>query len=216
VKVRKPIDAVVFDVGGVLIDWDPWHLYRKVIANDDRMETFLSQVCTPTWHAQHDLGVPFGSSNPALVTAHPEWAEEIRTWGDRFEEMWKGPVPGSVEVLNALRPSDNRVPVYAATNWGSENWRLAKTLFPFLEWFDGELVSADVELLKPDPRFFALLVRHFQLTPSAALYIDDNTVNVKAASQTGLIVYHFTGAEGLARRLEDLALMPETGASCSA
>jgi len=211
--VKEPIepgsiDAVVFDVGGVLIDWDPRHLYRKVFLNDDRMETFLSQVCTPAWHAQHDLGVPFSTSIPAHVMGYPEWAEEIRAWGDRFEEMWKGPVPGSVEVFAALRASDNRVPIYAATNWGSENWRLAKTLFPFLSWFDGELVSASVGLLKPDPRFFALLVRRFQLTPSSTLYIDDNAENVKEASVTGFAVCHFTTAHRLARRLEDLALIP--------
>jgi 2-haloacid dehalogenase len=202
------IDAVVFDIGGVLVDWDPRHLYRKVFAGDDRMETFLGQVCTPAWHAQHDLGVPFSSSIPAQVTAYPEWANEIRAWADRFAEMWKGSVAGSVDVFAALRASDNRPLIYAATNWGSDNWRLAKTLFPFLEWFDGELVSADVGLLKPDPRFFELLVRRFNLTPSSTLYVDDNTENVNQACRTGFVVHHFTGADGLTRRLEQLALIP--------
>jgi 2-haloacid dehalogenase len=203
-----PIDAVVFDVGGVLIDWDPRHLYRKIFHDADWMETFLSQVCTPAWHGQHDLGVPFSASIPALTTEHPEWADEIRAWADRFAEMWKGPVPGSVEVFAALRASDNRPPIYAATNWGSDNWKLAKTLFPFLEWFDGELVSADVGLLKPNPRFFELLMRRFRLTPSSTLYIDDNTENIKQACQTGFVVHHFTDAHGLTRRLEQLALIP--------
>jgi 2-haloacid dehalogenase len=202
------IDAIVFDVGGVLIDWDPRHLYRKIFRDDERMETFLSQVCTPTWHAQHDLGVPFSTSIPTLVTQHPEWSAEIRAWADRFEEMWKGPVTGSVEIFAALRGSDNRVPIYAATNWGSENWKLAKTLFPFLAWFDGEVVSADVGLLKPDPRFFELLVRRFDLTPPSTLYIDDNADNVRRACRTGFVVHHFGGAQELARRLEQLALVP--------
>ena len=205
---RRSIDAVAFDVGGVLVDWDPRHLYHKVFADADRMESFLREVCTPAWLAQHDLGVPFCSSIPALVSAFPEWANEIQAWEDRFEEMWNGPVPGSVEVFAALRASDNRVPIYAATNWGSDNWRLAKTLFPFLEWFDGELVSGDVRLLKPDRRFFDLLVRRFNLTPSSTLYIDDNPENVRAASQKGLVVCHFTSPERLARRLEDLGLLP--------
>jgi len=212
-KVMEPmepgsIDAVVFDVGGVLIDWDPRHLYRKIFHDADWMETFLSEVCTPAWHSQHDLGVPFSTSIPALGTEHPEWADEIRAWADRFAEMWKGPVPGSVEVFAALRASDNRSPIYAATNWGSDNWKLAKTLFPFLEWFDGELVSADVGLLKPDPRLFELLMRRFRLTPSSTLYIDDNSENIKQACQTGFVVHHFTDADGLTRRLERLALIP--------
>ena len=202
------IDAVVFDIGGVLVDWDPRHLYRKVIADGARMEVFLDQVCTPAWHAQHDLGVPFSSSIPALVSAYPEWTGEIRAWADRFQEMWSGPVPGSVEVLSTLQASDNRVPIYAATNWGSDNWRLAKTLFPFLGGFDGELVSADVRLLKPDPRFFDLLVDRFGLSPPSTLYIDDNPENVEAASQRGLVVYHFTRAEDLHRLLRRLGLIP--------
>jgi len=206
---RGSIDAVVFDIGGVLVDWDPRHLYRKVFLDADRMEVFLSQVCTPAWHAQHDLGVPFSSSIPALVSEYPEWADGIRAWEDRFEEMWSGPIPGSVEVLFHLRASDNRVPLYAATNWGSDNWRLAKTLFPFLEGFEGELVSADVGLLKPDPRFFDLLVDRFGLTPASTLYIDDNPANVRAAAQRGLVVCHFTSAEQLDHLLGDLGLIPQ-------
>jgi 2-haloacid dehalogenase len=211
-KVTEPmepasIDAVVFDVGGVLIEWDPRHLYRRILDDADRMEAFLSQVCTPAWHAKHDLGVPFSTSIPALTTEHPEWADEIRAWADRFAEMWKGPVPGSVEAFAALRASDNRPPIYAATNWGSDSWKLAKTLFPFLAWFDGELVSADVGLLKPDPRFYEVLVRRFELTPSSTLYIDDNPENVEQARQSGFLVHHFTGAVRLTRHLERMALI---------
>ncbi|MGA2520351.1 MAG: HAD-IA family hydrolase [Acidimicrobiales bacterium] len=205
---RGAIDVVVFDVGGVLVDWDPRHLYRKIFSDADRMESFLGEVCTPSWHAQHDLGVPLSSSIPALVSAFPEWSEEIHAWEDRFEEMWNGPVPGSVEVFAALRASNSRVPIYAATNWGSDNWRIAKTLFPFLHWFDGEVVSGDVQLLKPDPRFFDLLVRRFNLTPSSTLYVDDNPENVRAASQKGLVARHFTSPERLASLLEDLGLIP--------
>lgn len=202
------IDAVVFDVGGVLVDWDPRHLYRKVFSDAGRMEVFLRQVCTPAWHAQHDLGVPFSVSIPVLVSEYPEWADEICAWEDRFEEMWSGPIPGSVEILLQLRTSDKRVPIYAATNWGSDNWRRAKTLFPFLHGFDGELVSADVGLLKPDSRFFDLLVERFALTPASSLYIDDNPENVRAAAQRGLVVCLFTGADQLDDVLRNLGLVP--------
>ena len=204
---RGSIEAVVFDIGGVLVDWDPRHLYRKVFSDTDRMERFLSEVCTPAWHAQHDLGVPFSSSIPALVAEYPEWTDEIRAWEVRFEEMWNGTIPGSVEILTALRAADNRVPMYAATNWGSDNWRLAKSLFPFLGGFDGELVSGEVQLLKPDPRFFDLLVDRFGLTPALTLYIDDNLENVRAALQKGFVVCHFTSAGQLNRLLVELGLI---------
>lgn len=204
---RAPIEAVVFDVGGVLVDWDPRHLYRKVFTDGERMETFLSQVCTLAWHAQHDLGVPFSSSIPAHVRAYPAWELEIRAWADRFGEMWNGPVPGSVELLARLRASDDRLPIYAATNWGSETWAIAQTLFPFLGWFDDAVVSAEVGLIKPDPRFFALLVRRCGLNPTSTLYIDDNPANIEAASRMGFAVWHFQGAGGLARHLEDVALL---------
>jgi 2-haloacid dehalogenase len=126
------------------------------------------------------------------------------------------PLCGNVERARSRqrrgprRPTSIRQPPtdYAATNWGSDNWKLAKTFLPFLEWFDGELVSADVGLLKPDPRFFELLMRPFRLTPSSTLYIADNSENIKQACQTGFVVHHFTDSDGLTRRLEGLALIP--------
>ncbi|MGH9029467.1 MAG: HAD family hydrolase, partial [Acidimicrobiales bacterium] len=144
------LDTVVLDVGGVLLDWDPRHLYRKLIPDPTHMEDFLARICTAEWHAQHDLGAPFTTTIPPLVRAHPEWTAEIEAWGERFPEMWAGPVEGTVEILNELR--GDGVPVYAATNWGADNWTTGNDLFDCLHLFDGALVSGQVGIMKPDPR----------------------------------------------------------------
>ena len=115
-----PIRTVVFDVGGVLIDWNPRYLYRTIIPEEQEMERFLTEVCTPEWHAQHDLGVSYEDTIPALVAAHPEWAGEIVAWSDRFVEMYGGVFNGTVDLLRELHR--RRVPLVASTNWGAESW----------------------------------------------------------------------------------------------
>jgi 2-haloacid dehalogenase len=199
------VDAVVFDIGGVLIDWNPRHLYAKLIADQRAVDKFLAEICTFEWHSQHDLGVPFSTTIPPLVEAHPEWEDEIRAWGDRFSEMWGGPLDGTVVVLEELR--DHGVPLYAATNWGAESWVLAKELFPCLCGFDGELVSGEIGLVKPDPRFFGLLVERFGIRPSSTLYVDDNPDNIAAASLLGFVCHHFVEPAPLLSEITRLGLL---------
>ncbi|HXQ61511.1 MAG TPA: hypothetical protein VN796_04205, partial [Acidimicrobiales bacterium] len=118
-----PIRAVVFDVGGVLVDWDPRYLYRRIIPEEEAMERFLAEVCTPEWHAQHDLGASYEDTIPVLAAAHPRWADEVRAWGERFVEMYGGAVEGTVALLADLRR--RRVPLFASTNWGAASWQEA-------------------------------------------------------------------------------------------
>jgi len=120
----RSIRTVVFDVGGVLIDWNPRYLYRTIISEEAEMECFLAEVCTPEWHAQHDLGVSYDETIPALVAAHPEWADEINAWRERFLEMYGGVFDGTVALLRELHR--RRVPLVASTNWGAESWAIAK------------------------------------------------------------------------------------------
>lgn len=205
-----PIEAVVFDVGGVLVDWDPRHLYVRLIPDNDAMERFLSQVCTEEWHLQHDRGLSFDETIPPLIRAHPEWRSEIQAWGDRFDEMWSGPIVDSVALLGMLR--DRGVPTYASTNWGAENWERAKRLFPFLEWFDGALVSGKIGVVKPDPRFYALLIEQFELRPEATLYVEDNIDNLAAAATFGFVTHHFVNSQALAVELRERELLdPDAG-----
>jgi 2-haloacid dehalogenase len=197
--VTKRLRTVVFDVGGVLIDWDPRHLYSRLIPDPERMEVFLGEVCTPRWHLQHDLGLEFTDTIPPLVRAHPEWEEEIQAWGDRFEEMWGGQIQQSVDLLEALHR--RATPLFASTNWGAQNWLLAKRLFPFLEWFNGTLVSGEIGIAKPDPRFYDLLIERFDLEPSSTLYIEDNLHNLEAAATRGFVIHHFSTPQKLAEEL---------------
>jgi 2-haloacid dehalogenase len=193
---RAPrIRAVVFDVGGVLIDWDPRYLYRRIIPDQEQMEHFLADVCTPEWHAQHDLGVPYEETIPALIAAHPEWANEIKAWDERFVEMYGGPFDETVALLRELHR--RRVPLVASTNWGAESWVMAKDRYEFLGWFDGAVVSGEVGLAKPDPVFYELLVDTFDLVPHETLYIEDNRANLRAAADRGFVPHRFESAADL-------------------
>jgi 2-haloacid dehalogenase len=198
------VDSVVFDVGGVLIDWDPRHLYRKIFADDTTMEWFLAEVCTPAWHAQHDVGASYGDTIPALVADHPAWVREIRAWHERFTEMYAGPIDGTVLLLEGLHR--RRVPVVASTNWGAESWAKAKVAYPFLGLLDGALVSGEVGIAKPDPAFYDLLVETFELDPGRTLYIEDNLTNLRAAAQHGFVTHAFTSPDALASHLRRLGL----------
>ncbi|HLN40896.1 MAG TPA: HAD-IA family hydrolase [Acidimicrobiales bacterium] len=193
------IRAVVFDVGGVLVDWDPRYLYRTMIADEEAMERFLTEVCTLEWHAQHDLGASYEDTIPALAAAHPQWAHEVRAWGERFVEMYGGVFEGTVALLADLRR--RRLPLIASTNWGAQSWAQAKARYGFLRWFDGALVSGEVGVAKPDPAFFDLLVDTFGLQPAETFYIEDNLVNLKAAAQRGFVTHHFVSSQTLAAEL---------------
>ena len=193
------IRAVVFDVGGVLIDWNPRYLYRKLIADEAEMERFLAEVCTPEWHSQHDLGVPYEDTTPSLVAAHPEWANEIRAWTERFVEMYGGVFDDTVALLLDLH--QRRVPLVASTNWGAESWAEAKVRYEFLQYFDGALVSGEVGIAKPDPAFFEMLIETFALIPQESLYIEDNLTNLQAASERGFVTHLFVSPVELADSL---------------
>ena len=200
-----PIDAVVFDVGGVLIDWDPRYLYRKLIPEEAEMERFLAEVCTPAWHSQHDVGAPYAETIPALVAANPEWEVEIRAWSERFTEMYGGPLDDTVALLRALH--ERGIPLFASTNWGAESWAAINARYDFFEWFDGALVSGEVGIAKPDPAFFDLLTETFSLHPSTTLYIEDNVTNLRAAAQKGFVTHLFLSPEALAADLRRLGLV---------
>jgi 2-haloacid dehalogenase len=192
-------EAVVFDLGGVLIDWDPRHLYRKLLADEAAVEEFLATVCTPEWNAEQDRGRPFAEGVAELVERHPAHAAAIGAYHERWPEMLAGEIGGSVEVLAELRAAG--VPLYALTNWSAETFVVARERFEFLEWFDGVLVSGEERMIKPDPRFFELLLDRFGLTPEATFYVDDSEANVAAARRLGFDAVRFTGPGQLRREL---------------
>ena len=193
------IKAVVFDLGGVLIDWDPRYLYRKLLADEAAVEEFLATVCTPEWNAEQDRGRPFAEGVAELAERHPAHAAAIAAYADRWEEMLGGAIGGTVELLGELRAAG--MPLYALTNWSAETFVIARRRFEFLSWFDGVLVSGEERLVKPDPAFFRLLLDRFGLAPEATFYVDDAEANVAAARDLGLDAVRFTGPGQLRREL---------------
>ncbi len=203
--------AVVFDLGGVLIDWDPRHLYRKLLADEAAVEEFLATVCTPEWNAELDRGRPFAEGVAELVERHPEHAANIAAYHERWPEMVAGDIPGTVEVLAELRAAG--VPLYALSNWSAETFAITRGRFEFLEWFDGLLVSGEERVTKPDPAIFRLLLDRFGLDPAATVFVDDAEANVAAARRLGIDAIRFTGPEDLRRELVARRLLARSAPS---
>ena len=198
--------VVVFDLGGVLIDWDPRHLYRKLFGGDEAaMEHFLATVCTHDWNRCQDAGRSFAEGARLLKTEHPDKAALIEAYGMRFAEMIAGPIPGSVEILTELK--DRGTPLFALTNWSAETYPPARERFEFLSWFRGILVSGEVGVIKPDPRIFELLIERYGIDPESAVYIDDVEENAAAARPFGIHPIHFTTPAALRRELVALGLL---------
>jgi 2-haloacid dehalogenase len=202
-------DIVVFDLGGVLIDWDPRHLYRKLFAGDEAaMEHFLATVCTHEWNCNQDAGRTFAEGARLLKTEHPDKAGLIDAYCARFDEMMPGPITGSVEILTELKTLGTRL--YCLTNFSAETYPPTFDRFEFLRWFRGVLVSGEVGVIKPDPRIFELLLERFAIDPNRAVYIDDVAVNVDAARPFGIHAIHFTTPSTLRAELTELGLLPQT------
>ena len=199
------VDAVVFDIGGVLLDWDPRHLYRKLFDDEPAMERFLADICTLDWHHEHDLGVPFECSCAQLAAAHPEYARLIAAWGRRSEEMIAGPIDGAVEVLHELKAAGVRC--YALTNMEAETYPLRRERFAFMRWFDGTVVSAFEGVAKPDPEIFRRLLRRYELEPPATAMVDDRPANLETASSLGMQIVRFQAAGQLRDWLVDAGLL---------
>jgi len=202
------IRAVVFDVGGVLLDWNPRHLYRKLFVNEAEMEWFLTEVCSPAWHEPHDRGVSTAASCAELAFRHPELSDLIWAWSSRSEEMIGGVDAGSVEVLSAVREAG--LYCYGLTNMEAETYPLRLGRFPFLGWFAGTVVSGREGVAKPDPAIFRRLLDRFGLTPNTTLMIDDSQQNIEAASQLGIRTILFRSSRQLRTELEDVGVLTRT------
>jgi 2-haloacid dehalogenase len=199
------ITSVVFDLGGVLIDWNPRHLYRKLFdADEAAMERFLAEVCTPEWNSRFDAGRPLAEGVAELVAVHPEQAELISAYQQRWPEMLGGAFEGTVAILGELRRAGLRT--YALSNWSAETFQVTRPLYPFLEEMDGILVSGEVKLGKPDPAIFREFLRRFNLAPQNTVYIDDWDRNIAVATALGMIAVRFVDAVLLRSELRGLGL----------
>ena len=204
------IDAVVFDLGGVLIDWNPRHLYRKLFDDEAKMERFLTEICSPVWNVTLDAGRPFDDGIAELLRRHPEEGPLIRAWKERWEEMLAGPIHGTVAILEELHAAG--MALHALTNWSAETFPIGRRRFPFLDRFHTILVSGQEKLVKPDPRIFHLLVERTGLVPQRTVFIDDSEKNAEAAARHGFHAIRFTDAEALRKRLADLGVLARESA----
>lgn len=195
--------TVVFDLGGVLFDWNPRHLYRKLFAEDEAaMERFLAEVCTSDWNLQQDAGRYWAEAIAELSGRYPEHAPLIEVFRSRWPEMLKGQIDGSVAILQELK--DAGTALYALTNWSHETFPIALERFPFLSWFNGILVSGAERLIKPDPRIFSLLTERYGLRADELVFVDDNLGNAEAATALGWHGIHFVSPGALRAELAAL------------
>lgn len=198
------VSAVVFDLGGVLIDWDPRHLYRRLFADQRDMEDFLARIATPEWHRQHDLGEDVTRSCRRLARLHPGHEDMIMAWAARGEEMVAGQFDDTVEVLAELKAAGLRC--LALSNMEPAAFTARRARFPFMAWFEGFVISGIEGVAKPDQRIFGIALRRYRLDPAATVFIDDSAVNVEVACQLGLLGVLHTSAGHLRRVLRSLGL----------
>src|SRR5438552_1486402 len=191
--------VVVFDIGKVLVDWDPRHLYRKMFDDEGAMERFLSEVCAQPWILELDRGKPFAEAIPARIKQFPHYEKEIRAFDERWHETNRGVIEGSIAILEQLQRVG--VPTYAITNFSAEKFEEARKVFPFFDSFDGIVVSGRERLLKPEAAIYNLLLDRHGLKAADCIFTDDSLKNVDGARAVGMYAHHFLDADGLARAL---------------
>lgn len=205
--MRAPLalSSVVFDVGGVLYQWHPRHLYAKLIDDPDQLDWFLANVVTLEWHFQHDEGRACADTTAELIERFPAYRELIEAYDPRWLETIPGPVPGMIELVDELVA--NGVPLYAITNFSHEFWPRFRATAPVFRYFRDIVVSGEERLVKPEQRIFELAMQRFGLAPGEALFVDDRADNVAASEAAGMVGHHFMSADGLRAHLVELGLI---------
>jgi 2-haloacid dehalogenase len=201
----KTVDTIIFDLGGVLIDWNPRHLYRKIFKTEEEIDWFLQHVCTSDWNEQQDAGRPFDVATNELLAKFPDYEMPIRAWYGRWEETINGSIPGTVEIFKTLRESKTHK-LYALTNWSEQTFPWALKNFDFLHWFEGVVVSGIEKSRKPFPEFYKILLDRYQIDPSRAVFIDDSHRNVLGGEAVGIRGIHFQSPVQLKSELQKLGV----------
>lgn len=199
------VDAVVFDLGGVLIRWDPELLYRQLILDPAERHWFLTEVCSPAWNLDQDRGRPWAEGIALLTARFPDQAARIRAYRERWEEMVPGAIEGTVALLERLHARG--LPLYALTNFHAETLALCRARFGFFQHFRGMLVSGEEGLVKPEAAFYRRLLDRHGLLAERCLFIDDVPANIQAARALGFQTHRFTTPEALGSDLESLGLL---------
>lgn len=203
---RQPeINAIVFDLGGVLIDWNPRYLYRKLIGDESAMEDFLKEVVSHEWNASFDAGRSFAEGVNELSIRYPEYKDLIAAYHLRWPEMLGGAIHGTVEILRSLA-REKRYRLLGLSNWSAETFHFARQRFDFLELFETILVSGEEKLIKPDPKFYRLLNERLGVELAKSVFIDDVQKNIDAASGLGMKAIRFENPDRLRADLTELGV----------
>jgi len=182
--------TIIFDLGGVLIDFDPRYLYRKLFDHEHEVTAFLETICTREWNEQQDAGRTIAVATAERVQMFPDHRALIEAYYSRWTEMLGGTILGTVDILRELRQKGT--PLYALTNFSAETFVTARTIYDFLGWFEGILVSGEEKMIKPDPRIYQLTLKRFSIDPNTTIFIDDRKENVAAAEKFGIHGIHFS------------------------
>jgi len=186
----------LFDLGRVVLDWEPARLFSRLLPDAEERDRFLSDICSMEWHTRHDAGVSFADNALPLIAKFPEYETEIRAWGGRWMEMFDGYIDGTPALIERLEARN--VPLYALSNMPSETWPMMLEHFPLLKRFRHTVVSGDIGLVKPDPAIFAHTLKMLgDPAPSDVFFIDDSEKNIIAADALGFRTHLFRCAEGL-------------------
>ena len=193
---HQELHSILFDIGNVLIDWDPRHLYRKIFVTEDgqpddtKITWFLDTICTMAWNVAQDRGRSIADANQELITKWPDYSAEITAYYERFQEMITGPIAASQVAFDHFRSCGFKI--YGLTNFSRETFPPTRERFAILQQFDDVLVSGEEGLIKPDPAIFNLAIDRFGLIPATTLFIDDSAANIATAMQLGFQTHHFT------------------------
>lgn len=184
------INTVVFDLGGVLIDWNPEYVYRKIFDTEEEVKWFLKNICTGDWNEEQDAGRSLAEGTALLIKKFPEQEANIRAFYDRWVEMLGGPIHGTVEVFRQIKEQPS-LKTFALTNWSAETFPIALDKYDFLHWFDGRLVSGEEKTRKPFLDFYQTLISKFEIDPRKSVFVDDNARNLVPAKELGFETIHF-------------------------
>ena len=200
------VTTIIFDLGGVLVDWNPAYVFDKLIEDENKRQQFFGEICTSEWNEEQDAGRSLQEATQMLVDQHPEWQEYIEAFYGRWEEMLGGPIQETVEIFQQLKES-GRYKFYALTNWSAELFPVALQKYDFLHWFDGRLVSGEEKMRKPFPQFYQLLLDRFKINKEEAIFIDDNLRNAESAEAFGIPTIRFESPAQLKTELQQRGIL---------
>ncbi|MGZ5222371.1 MAG: HAD family hydrolase [Chitinophagaceae bacterium] len=204
---NKSINTIIFDLGGVLIDWNPRYVFDdNYFETEEQRHYFFNAVCTSDWNEEQDAGRSIVEATQLLVEQFPDWEKPIRDYYGRWTDMLNGPIHETVELFRELKEKDN-YKIYALTNWQEGLFDIELVRYNFLHWFDGRVVSGEEKTRKPFPDFYQVLLNRYQVRPSEAIFIDDNLRNVKAAENLGINSIHFLSTSQLRQALEEYNIL---------